>query len=98
MGTPHAGAEKADRVMTDAVTQLSALLLPTNKKIVRVLQPDSEVLANQQGEFHIMLADRTQNEKRPMKLFCFYEEQGYKKIGKVNTSVTQKCQTEQLTR
>jgi len=83
MGTPHAGSDQADRFILDAVTKLSALMASTNKQILHVLRRESEVLANQQGDFHNMLTDRLLNAGRYMKLFCFYEESEYKKIGKI---------------
>ena len=87
MGTPHAGSDQADRFILDAVTKLSALMASTNKQILHVLRRESEVLANQQGDFHNMLTDRLLNVGRYMKLFCFYEESEYKKIGKVRGHV-----------
>jgi hypothetical protein len=81
MGTPHAGAPKAD--VAGAVTRLSHLVLATNKKVVDVLKPGSEVLAGVQQEFHTMLRARQKNEGKGLEILCFYEERPVKGIGKI---------------
>lgn len=50
METPHAGSPKADA--------LSNLVRKTNRSIVAVLEPGSEMLEILQQEFHTMLEDR----------------------------------------
>jgi len=72
MGTPHAGSDLAN--WAKILTSLSRILRRTNKEIVDVLRPDSEMLANLQQEFHTMLDARQKNGKTPIKIFCFFEE------------------------
>jgi hypothetical protein len=81
MGTPHLGSRQAE--WAQPITHLSALLRKTNKEIVAVLKPGSEMLANLQQEFHTMLEDRRRNEGRWIEIFCFYEELPYPGIGEV---------------
>lgn len=81
MGTPHAGSPKAD--LASPLTALSNLVRKTNKSIVAVLEPGSEMLANLQQEFHTMLEDRRRNEGKWMDIFCFYEEIPYPGIGDI---------------
>jgi hypothetical protein len=81
MGTPHLNSRKAE--WAHPLTQLSSLLCKTNKEIVAVLEPGSEMLANLQQEFHTMLEDRRRNEGKWMDIFCFYEVLAYTGIGEV---------------
>jgi hypothetical protein len=81
MGTPHLGSRKAE--WAHPLTQLTSLLRKTNKEIVAVLEPGSEMLANLQQEFHTMLEDRRRNEGKWMDMFCFYEVLAYTGIGEV---------------
>jgi hypothetical protein len=81
MGTPHLGSRKAD--WAEPITRLSNLLRKTNKELVAVLEPGSEMLANLQQEFHTMLEDRRRNEGRWIDIFCFYEELAYTGIGDI---------------
>lgn len=62
--------------------------MQTNKKIVRVLDPGSEVLANIQQEFHTMIRDRVQHIQKDVQIFCFYEEKQFRGIGKVSCTST----------
>lgn len=73
MGTPHAGSDLAN--WAKILTGLSSVLKRTNKEIVNVLRPGSEVLANLQQEFHTMLqARQLKSQTTPPKIFCFFEE------------------------
>ena len=81
MGTPHYGSNKAD--WFSPITRFSNLLRKTNREIVAVLEPGSEMLANLQQEFHTMLEDRRRNEGKWIDIFCFYEELAYPGIGEV---------------
>jgi hypothetical protein len=81
MGTPHLGSRQAERAQP--ITHLSNLLRKTNKEIVAVLEPGSEMLANLQQEFHAMLESRGQNEGRWIDEFYFYKELPYPGIGDV---------------
>ena len=79
MGTPHAGSELA--VWAKLLTNISNLLKRTNKEIVRVLEPGSEMLANLQQEFHTMLEQWRQANRQEVKIKCFYEEVAVRGIG-----------------
>ena len=81
MGTPHLGAGQAE--WARPITHLSNLLRKTNKEIVAVLKPGSEMLTNLQQEFHTMLEDRRRNDGKWIDIFCFYEELSYPGIGDV---------------
>lgn len=81
MGTPHLGSRKAD--WAHPLTQLSSLLRKTNREIVTVLKPASEMLATLQQEFHSMLEDRRRNQGKWIEIFCFYEELSYSGIGDI---------------
>jgi hypothetical protein len=81
MGTPHLGSRKAD--WAAPLTALSNLFRQTNKDIVAVLEPGSEMLSNLQQEFHTMLEDRRRNEGKWLEIFCFYEELAYLGIGDI---------------
>lgn len=48
LGTPHTGSNLAD--WASILTNLSWIVRPTNKDIVNVLKPGSEMLANLQQE------------------------------------------------
>ena len=70
LGTPHFGSELA------SWGELGAKLLSithTNKKILTVLQRDSDLLAEVQIGFDDILEKR-RNEGTPIKITCFYEE------------------------
>lgn len=81
LGTPHAGASKAD--WGNIATHLAHVVRNTNKDIVRVLKPDSEVLARIQQEFHAMLRIRNDSGLPAWKITCFFEELAMTGIGKV---------------
>jgi hypothetical protein len=81
MGTPHLGSRKAD--WAAPLTALSNLFRKTNKDIVAVLEPGSEMLSNLQQEFHTMLEDRRTNEGKWLEICCFYEELAYPGIGDI---------------
>jgi hypothetical protein len=84
MGTPHLGAKKAE--WAGPLTRLSKMVRQTNREIVAVLEPGSEVLAGLQQDFHVMLEDRRRNQRKDFDIYCFYEELPYPGIGKVGTS------------
>ncbi|KAJ5703331.1 hypothetical protein N7493_011720 [Penicillium malachiteum] len=79
IGTPHAGSDKATLVVP--LTHLSKILLgASNTEILQLLTPGSEMLANLQQEFHTMLKDRNQNQKKTIEICCFYEELPVRRI------------------
>jgi hypothetical protein len=80
MGTPHLGARLAE--WAGPLTRLSNVLRSTDKAIVHLLEPGSEILSNVQQEFHTMLEDRKRNRGMYMEIFCFYEEIAVVGVGK----------------
>jgi hypothetical protein len=72
IGTPHIGLTKAE--WASILSRLCSVLRHTNKNILSVLEPGSEVLANVQQEFHTMLDDRSRNLGSYVEIPCFYEE------------------------
>ena len=63
--------------------RFSSVLRQTNRNILSVLEPGSEVLASVQQEFHIMLDDRSRNRGCRVEIHCFYEEVAVLGIGEV---------------
>jgi len=82
MRTPHFGSAKANSARP--LTKLANLLRKTNMEIVAVLEYGSEMLANLQQDFHMMLEDRKRNEGIWIDIFCFYGELAYPGIGEVH--------------
>lgn len=81
MGTPHMGSTKAE--WAGILSRLISVLRQTNRNILSVLEPGSEVLANVQQEFHTMLDDRSRNRGCRVEIHCFYEEVAVLGIGEV---------------
>jgi protein SERAC1 len=81
MGTPHMGSTKPE--WAGILSRLSSVLRQTNRNILSVLEPGSEVLDNVQQEFHTMLDDRSRNRGSRVEIHCFYEEVAVLGIGKV---------------
>ena len=69
LGTPHCGSDHASWGIVLGYS--TNLLKRTNKDIIRVLKPDSEVLARVQQDFHNMLSMQM---SKPLKITCFFEE------------------------
>ena len=82
MGTPHCGTSIADWALICG--RVTNLVRATNKKILDVLKPDSEVLANIQEEFHTMLRARANRGERPINIMCFFEELPVVGVGMVS--------------
>jgi len=51
--------------------------------LLRVLEPESEVLARIQGDFHAMLRLRTDQKRPPLLITCFYKELPVKGVGEI---------------
>ena len=81
MGTPHLGADLAN--WGTIAFNFANLLSRTNRNIVKVLKPNSEVLASLQQRFHTLLEQRRKDGKMEIEMYCFHEELGYKGIGLV---------------
>jgi len=75
------GSTKAE--WAGLLSRLSTVLRQTNRNILSVLEPGSEVLANVQQEFHTMLDDRLRNQGCHVEIHCFYEEVAVGGIGEV---------------
>jgi hypothetical protein len=75
------GATKAE--WAGILSRLSSVLRKTNRNILSSLEPGSEVLANVQQEFHLMLDDRSQNQGSRVEIYCFYEEVAVIGVGEV---------------
>ena len=82
MGTPHAGSDLTK--WGSILTSISTLLKATNREIVEVLKPGSEVLANLQQEFHLLIERRRKDHKPDLDLYCCFEELPVVNIGMVS--------------
>ena len=82
MGTPHHGSDKAK--WGSLLTRLSSILRQTNRPLVGVLDPGSEMLASLQQQFYILLDDQAKNYKKSFNIFCFFEELAVVGVGKVD--------------
>ena len=89
MGTPHVGSAKAE--WADILARLSSVLRRTNRNILSIFEPGSEVLANVQQEFHMMLTDRSRNRGSHVEIHCFYEEIAAPVIGEVCLKSHKSC-------
>ena len=56
---------------------ISRIARPTNKALVDVLRPGSEMLANIQQEFHSLLDQRQTRRDSVPRIHCFFEELAY---------------------
>lgn len=81
MGTPHHGSDKAK--LGSILTRLSSIVRPTNRPLVGVLDPGSEILASLQQQFYILLENYAKNYRKDLKIFCFFEELAVVGVGKV---------------
>lgn len=81
MGTPHCGSQLADWAKIG--TSMAKLVKRLNESIISVLQPDSEVLARVQQEFHTMMRARSYAGKHQIRIVCFYEDLPTPGIGEV---------------
>jgi hypothetical protein len=75
------GSTKAE--WASILSRLSSVLRQTNRNILSVLEPASEVLANVQQEFHTMLDDRNRNQGSGVEIHCFHEEVAVAGVGEV---------------
>ena len=78
LGVPHCGADR--EAWATIGRRMVSILMQTNKDIVNVLNPDSEMLHNIENNFHTILRQRKDN---PIELACFYEELAVTGIGEV---------------
>jgi hypothetical protein len=82
LGTPNFGSELA--FWGGYGTKLLNIVKKTNKGIVQVLKPDSEMLATVQKRFHEILRSR-QAAKQPIAVTCFHEELPLQGLGVVSS-------------
>lgn len=74
LATPHSGVDLA--VVAERCARIAGLTgARTNRNIVQVLRPRSEVLERIQNNFHELLRSRLcDNDAQPISITCFYEE------------------------
>ena len=82
LGTPHCGSQLAD--WGKIFTSVAKLVTKLNDSMVTVLQPESEVLARIQQEFHTMIRARNDAGKSKLRICCFYEDHDTTGIGSVS--------------
>ncbi|KAI0420903.1 Alpha/Beta hydrolase protein [Xylaria grammica] len=73
LGTPHAGAD-LERFAT-AVANIVSLVKKPNRRLLQVLNRNSETLANIKNGFLTMVNRRLEDGLKPIKLHAFIEEQ-----------------------
>ncbi|TQN67863.1 Protein SERAC1, partial [Colletotrichum shisoi] len=81
MGTPQCGSTLAG--WATVFGQIATVVKKTNTSILKVLEPESEVLALIQGDFHTMLRSRADQGRPPLEMTCFYEELPVKGAGEI---------------
>lgn len=84
LGVPHSGSDSAAWALFG--TRMASILKRANKNIVKVLEPDNEMLRVVQKSFHNILSVR-KNEGSEISVTCFYEELGVDMIGQVRWSI-----------
>jgi hypothetical protein len=72
LGTPHAGSGLAK--WAEILGNFTNMVKSTNKDILRVLQPDSEVLARISTAFHTLLRRQVEEGQKPISIVCYFEE------------------------
>jgi len=84
IGTPHHGSDYAAWITL--VSSLTNWLKQSNKNIVAVLKPDSEVLAGIQKSFQGLLAKRRDAGKK-ICVTCFFEELPVTGVGEASATL-----------
>ena len=80
LGVPHSGSDAAAWALFG--TRMARVLKLANKDIVKVLEPDNEMLRVVQKGFHNILSLR-KSEGSEISITCFYEELGVDMVGQV---------------
>lgn len=80
LGVPHCGTDLAS--WADFGRRMASVLRPTNKDILKILEPGSEMLRVVQKDFHKILRLR-KNEGSEISITCFYEELDVIGVGEV---------------
>lgn len=70
LGTPHRGADLA--TWGAILTDIASVAKPANRKVVKLLERGSEMLAEIQDSFHNVLEKRKE-ERAKIEIVCFYE-------------------------
>ena len=78
LGVPHCGSDL--EAWATVGRRMVSILTRTNKDIVNILNPDSEMLHMVENNFHTILRQRKDD---PIEVTCFYEELAVKGIGEV---------------
>jgi len=81
LGTPHCGSTLAN--WGTVFGQIANTVKKINVDLLRVLEPESEVLARIQGDFHAMLRSRADQGRPPLAITCFFEELPVKGVGEI---------------
>jgi hypothetical protein len=81
LGTPHHGSDHA--AWAGFATKLTKWVKQSNREIVAVLEPESEVLATFQKGFHGILSRRSDAGSK-ISVTCFYEELPVTGVGDVS--------------
>ena len=82
LGVPHCGSDL--EAWATVGRRLVSILKRTNKDILSILNPDSEMLHMVENNFHTNLRRRKDD---PIKIVSFYEELAVKGIGEVTISI-----------
>ncbi|KAL8722147.1 MAG: hypothetical protein Q9181_007550 [Wetmoreana brouardii] len=78
LGVPHCGSDL--EAWATVGRRMVSLLVQTNKDIVNILNPDSEMLHMVENSFHTIIRQRKDN---PIEITCFYEELPVKGVGEI---------------
>jgi protein SERAC1 len=81
MGTPHCGSDLSN--WAKMFGNFTNIFKKTNTSLLGTLEPQSEVLARIQKEFHTMLRARRDDGKKQLLITCFFEELPVRGIGEV---------------
>ncbi|KAK3358093.1 Alpha/Beta hydrolase protein [Lasiosphaeria hispida] len=81
LGTPHCGSTLAN--WGAVFGQIANTVKKINTNLLKVLEPESEVLAIIQGDFHAMLRSRSDQGRPSLSITCFYEELPVKGVGEI---------------
>src|ERR1700728_2973908 len=89
LGTPHCGSSAAN--WASVFGSIANVVKTTNTSLLNVLQPESEVLARIQGDFHTMLRTSLGQGRPALKITCFYEELPVRGVGEVSQDIYERC-------
>ena len=82
LATPHCGSALAN--WASVLGQITGVVKRTDASLLRALQPESEVLALIQTDFHNMVRSRQDQGRPALRITCFYEELPVRGIGEVS--------------